>query len=162
MDIYKVRQELASGKALKDLPLRVTYYARVSTDHEEQANSLINQTDHFQNHIKDNPNWTYVDGYVDEGISGKSVKGRKRFLKMIEDAKMGKFDLILTKEVSRFSRNLEDSVKYLKELLKYNVGVLFQTQSLNTFDVNSEFTLNMMGAMAWKFQMLGMSKKLSS
>ncbi len=148
MELYKIKEELLNGKRLLDLKLKVTFYARVSTDKDEQLNSLDNQIDHFKNYIKDNSNWTYIEGYIDEGISGSSVKGRINFLKMIEDGKNGVFDLIITKEVSRFSRNLSDSIKYTQELLKYNVGVYFQSNGINTFDSNSEFILNMMGSVA--------------
>ena len=133
---------------INTLPLRVTFYARVSTDSDEQLNSLDNQINYFENYIKENKNWTYIKGYVDEGISGSTVRGRKEFLRMIEDAKNNYFDLIITKEVSRFSRNLSDSIKYTQLLLEYNVGVFFQTNGINTFDPNSEFILNMMASLA--------------
>ena len=112
MRFYKVREEILKGKNIAELPLRVTFYARVSTETDEQLNSLDNQISFFENFIKSNKNWTYVNGYIDEGISGSTVKRRKKFLQMIDDAKSGYFDLIVTKEVSRFSRNLSDSIKY--------------------------------------------------
>ena len=108
---------LGQGKSIYDLPLRVTFYARVSTDRYEQLNSLDNQVTYFSNFIKEQENWTFVAGYVDEGISGTSVKKREDFLRMVDDAKKKKFDLILTKEISRFSRNTLDSIKYTQELL---------------------------------------------
>lgn len=73
LNLYSIRNVLAQGKKLIDLPLRVTFYARVSTDHEEQLNSLENQVMYFENYIKSQSNWTFVHGYVDEGISGTSV-----------------------------------------------------------------------------------------
>ena len=136
------------GKNISELPLRVTFYARVSTESDEQLNSLDNQISFFENFIKSNKNWTYVNGYIDEGISGSTVKRRKKFLQMIDDAKSGYFDLIVTKEVSRFSRNLSDSIKYTQELLANDVGVYFQSNGINTYDPNSEFILNMMGSVA--------------
>lgn len=148
MEFYKVREELGKGRRITDLPLRVTYYARVSSETDEQLNSLGNQVDYFEEYIRENKIWTYVKGYVDEGISGSSVKNRKNFLKMIEDAKRGMFDLIITKEVSRFSRNLMDSIKYTQELLLFNVGVFFKSNDICTFDLNSEFLLNMMASVA--------------
>ena len=148
MRFYKVREEISKGKNIADLPLRVTFYARVSTESDEQLNSLNNQISFFENFIKSNKNWIYVKGYIDEGISGSSVKKRKKFLQMIEDAKSGYFDLIVTKEVSRFSRNLSDSIKYTQELLTNDVGVFFQSNGINTYDPNSEFILNMMGSVA--------------
>lgn len=148
MRFYKVREEILKGKNIADLPLRVTFYARVSTETDEQLNSLDNQISFFENFIKSNKNWTYVKGYIDEGISGSTVRKRKRFLQMIEDAKNGYFDLIVTKEVSRFSRNLSDSIKYTQILLANDVGVYFQSNGINTYDPNSEFILNMMGSVA--------------
>ena len=148
MRFYKVREEMLKGKNIAELPLRVTFYARVSTESDEQLNSLDNQISFFENFIKSNKNWTYVKGYIDEGISGSTVKKRKKFLQMIADAKSGCFDLIVTKEVSRFSRNLSDSIKYTQELLANDVGVYFQSNGINTYDPNSEFILNMMGSVA--------------
>lgn len=148
MTFYQVRNMLNNGTHLNDIHLRVTFYARVSTDKIEQLSSLDNQVSYFKNYILDNLNWEYVPGYIDEGISGSSVRGRKEFMRMIADAKEDKFDLILTKEVSRFSRSLSDSIKYTQDLMNYNVGVLFQTNGINTYDANSEFILNMMGSVA--------------
>ena len=148
MRFYKVREAILQGKSITTLPLRVTFYARVSTDSDEQLNSLENQISYFKEYITTNPNWIYVDGYIDEGISGSSVKKRKHFLRMIDDAKNGCFDLIITKEVSRFSRNLSDSIKYTQELMTNDVGVYFQSNGINTYDPNSEFILNMMGSVA--------------
>ena len=103
--LEEIRKEILSGKSIYDLKLRVTFYARVSSDSDEQATSVVNQVDYFTNLIKSVPNWTFINGYIDEGISGKSVNKRDAFLQMIEDAKNDKFDLILTKEVTRFARN---------------------------------------------------------
>ena len=148
MKFYKVRQYLQEGKNINDINLRVTFYARVSTLEIEQLNSLDNQITYFKDYIKSNSNWTYIDGYIDEGISGSTVAKRKNFLKMINDAKEDTFDLIITKEVSRFSRNLSDSIKYTQILMQNDVGVYFQTNGINTYDPNSEFILNMMGSVA--------------
>lgn len=148
MKFYKVREEILQGKNITTIPLRVTFYARVSTESDEQLNSLENQISYFKEYITSNPNWIYIDGYIDEGISGSSVKKRKNFLRMIKDAKNNCFDLIITKEVSRFSRNLSDSIKYTQELMANDVGVYFQSNGINTYDPNSEFILNMMGSVA--------------
>lgn len=136
------------GESLYDLPLRVTFYARVSTDKDVQLNSLDNQVMYFRNLITENKNWTYVDGYIDEGISGTSVNKREDFLRMIEDSKKGMFDLILTKEISRFSRSTLDSIKYTQELLENNVGVLFQSDNINTIMPDSELRLTIMASIA--------------
>ena len=148
MDLYAIRNMLGQGKSIYDLPLRVTFYARVSTDRYEQLNSLENQVTYFSNFIKEQENWTFVDGYVDEGISGTSVKKREDFLRMVDDAKKNKFDLILTKEISRFSRNTLDSIKYTQELLSNGVGVHFLSDNINTFQPDSELRLTIMSSIA--------------
>ena len=148
LNLYSIRNVLAQGKKLIDLPLCVTFYARVSTDHEEQLNSLENQVMYFENYIKSQTNWIFVPGYVDEGISGTSVNKRDNFLKMIDDAKKGMFNLILTKEISRFSRNTIDSIQYTQELLSYGVGVYFLNDNINTFDSDSELRLTIMSSIA--------------
>lgn len=148
MNIHQIRQELRMGKSIFDLPLRVTYYARVSTDKDEQINSLENQIQYYTELIQSQSNWTYMDGYVDEGISGTTTKKRDSFNRMIADAKAGRFDFIITKEISRFSRSTLDSIKYTQELLEHDVGVLFQNDNINTFDSDSEFRLVVMAGVA--------------
>lgn len=148
MELYKIRNRISMGESLYDLPLRVTFYARVSTDKDVQLNSLDNQVMYFRNLITENKNWIYVDGYIDEGISGTSVNKREDFLRMIEDSKKGMFDLILTKEISRFSRSTLDSIKYTQELLENNVGVLFQSDNINTIIPDSELRLTIMASIA--------------
>ena len=148
MNVLRIRNEMRNGKTIFDLPLRVTFYARVSTDKDEQINSLENQVQYYSELIRSKSNWTYVEGYVDEGISGISTKKRDSFLRMIADAKAGKFDFIITKEISRFSRSTLDSIKYTQELLEYDVGVLFQNDNINTLDSDSEFRLVVMAGVA--------------
>lgn len=103
---------------------------------------------YFTEFIRSRPNWTYVEGYVDEGISGASTKKRDNFLRMIADAKAGLFDFIITKEISRFSRSTLDSIRYTQELLEHDVGVLFQNDNINTLDSDSEFRLVVMAGVA--------------
>lgn len=148
MDLYNMRKEINSGKSIYDLPLKVTYYARVSSEKDEQLNSLSNQVFYFENHIKKFSNWTYVDGYVDEGISGTSVNKRESFKRMIADSKKGKFDLILTKEVTRFARNTLDSISYTQKLLENGVGVYFESDNINTIMPDSELRLTIMASVA--------------
>jgi len=148
MNVLRIRNEMRNGKTIFDLPLRVTFYARVSTDKDEQLNSLENQVQYYTELIRSKPNWTYVDGYIDEGISGTSTKKRDSFLRMIADAKAGRFDFIITKEISRFSRSTLDSIKYTQELLEHDVGVLFQNDNINTLDSDSEFRLVVMAGVA--------------
>ena len=148
MDIYNIRNELNSGKTIYDLPLRVTYYARVSTDKDEQLHSLSAQVRYYSEFIRECPNWTFVEGYVDEGLSGTSVGKRENFLRMIEDARARRFDFIVTKEISRFSRNTLDSIQYTQELLRCGVGVLFQSDNINTLMPDAELRLTIMSSIA--------------
>ncbi len=148
MDIYEIRNALSSGRTIYDLPLRVTYYARVSTDKDEQLHSLSAQVSYYNEFIQKSPNWVFVNGYVDEGLSGTSVKKREQFLKMIEDAHAKKFDFIVTKEISRFSRNTLDSIRYTQELLQCGVGVLFQSDNINTLMPDAELRLTIMSSIA--------------
>ena len=147
MDILSIRAALRT-KSIYDLPLRVTYYARVSSDSDEQLNSLDNQITYYEDYIKKNNAWTFVPGYIDEGLSGISTKKRKHFNEMIEDAKSGAFDLIITKEISRFARNTLDSLQYTRELLGWGVGVFFQNDNINTLDEDAELRLTIMSSIA--------------
>ncbi len=148
MDIRKIRERLLAGESLYSLPLRVAYYARVSTDKYEQMSSLDNQISYFDSMIQKNHSWTFAGGYVDEGLSGTSVSKRQKFLNMISDAKAGRFDLIVTKEISRFSRNTLDSIRYTQELIQCGVGVFFQSDNINTLLPDSELRLTIMAGIA--------------
>lgn len=148
MDVRRLDEMQAQGRSIFDTELAVAYYARVSTDKDEQINSLGNQKRYFEDYIAANPHWTFAGGYVDEGISGTSVEGREQFLQMIEDAKRGRFDLIVTKEISRFARNTLDSLRYTRELLRCGVGVYFQNDNINTFDKDAELRLTIMSSIA--------------
>jgi DNA invertase Pin-like site-specific DNA recombinase len=148
MDLYTLRNELNNGKSIFDLPLRVTFYARVSTGTDEQTHSLQNQISYYADFIGNNPKWTYVEGYIDEALSGTSVNKREAFLRMIDDAKLKKFDFIITKEISRFSRNTLDSIRYTQELLAASVGVLFQSDNINTLMPDAELRLTIMSSIA--------------
>ena len=121
MDIHSVRQELRT-KSIYEIPLRVTYYARVSSESDEKLNSLGNQIKYYEDLIRRNGAWTFVPGYIDEGLSGISTKRRENFNRMIDDAARDKFDLVITKEISRFARNTLDSIRYTRELLADGVG----------------------------------------
>ena len=147
MDLHTIREQLRT-KSIYDLPLNVTYYARVSSESDEQLNSLGNQIAYYENLIKKNTAWTFVPGYIDEGISGISTKKRENFNRMIADAGEGKFDLIITKEISRFARNTLDSIQFTRQLLSCGVGVYFQNDNINTFDEDSELRLSIMSSIA--------------
>ena len=147
MDIHSIRQQLRM-KSIYDIPLRVTYYARVSSESDEQLNSLGNQISYYEDFIRKNATWTFVPGYVDEGLSGISTKHRENFNRMVDDAEAGKFDLVITKEISRFARNTLDSIQYTRQLLNAGVGVFFQNDNINTFDEDSELRLSIMSSIA--------------
>lgn len=147
MDIHSIRQKLRT-QSIYDIEMRVTFYARVSTDSDEQKNSLGNQIGYYEDFIKRNKAWTFVPGYIDEGLSGISTKRRENFNRMIEDAACDKFDLIITKEISRFARNTLDSIQYTRQLLNDGVGVFFQNDNINTFDEDSELRLAIMSSIA--------------
>lgn len=121
--------------------INVAAYARVSTDHEDQRNSFEAQKEYFENCIKEHKNWRFCGVYADEGISGTSTKKRAEFNRMISDAEQGKFNLILTKEVSRFARNTVDVLVYTRRLKAKNVGVFFLLDNLNTFRDGDEVML---------------------
>lgn len=130
--------------------LRVAVYARVSTDDPRQTSSYELQKNHYQDVVNKNPNWMLVEIYADEGISGTSLQHRDAFKKMIEDCEGGKIDLIITKSVSRFARNVVDCIRYVRELssLRPPVGVFFETEHLNTLDPKSEMILSFMSTLA--------------
>lgn len=148
MDIYNIANQMKlERKTIFDLKIRVTFYARVSTTREEQENSIENQIMYFTDMIQKNPNWTYVEGYIDR-IRGESAENRIQFLQMIEDGKNGMFDLILTKEVSRFARDTIDSLTYTRDLLRSGIGVFFQNDNICTIDTDSELRLTIMSSIA--------------
>ena len=127
---------------------RVAAYCRVSTDNLDQANSLESQQRYFNEYIKRNPLWELYEVYVDEGISGTSTKKRASFNRMIDDAKNKKFDLIITKEISRFARNTLDSIGYTRELKRHGIGVIFMNDNINTLDADAELRLTIMSSIA--------------
>ena len=147
MDIHSIRQTLRT-KSIYDIPLRVTFYARVSSESDEQLNSLGNQVSYYEEFIRKSSAWEYVPGYVDEGLSAATTKKREDFHRMVEDGRAGLFDLIITKEITRFARNTLDSILYTRELLRAGVGVFFQNDNINTFDEDSELRLTIMSGIA--------------
>lgn len=128
--------------------IQVASYCRVSTDKDDQANSFEAQQRYFKEYIERQADWELYDVYADEGITGTSTKKRAAFHRMIHDAHMGRFRLILTKEVSRFSRNILDTIAYTRELRQLGVGVLFMNDGINTLDPDAELRLSIMGSIA--------------
>ena len=127
---------------------RVAAYCRVSTDSRDQANSFESQQRYFREYIEKNPMMELVEIYADKGISGTNTKRRVAFNRMIEDAKAGKIDLIVTKEVSRFARNTVDTLQITRELSAVGVGVLFLNDNIDTSDTQDEFKLTLMASIA--------------
>ncbi len=126
----------------------VAIYARVSTEHEAQLSALENQMDWYKPILSARPEWTLVAQYVDEGITGTSAEKRPQFMKMIEDAKHKKFDMIITREVSRFARNTVDTLQFTRKLKEYGVEVFFINDNIKTFDGDGELRLTIMATLA--------------
>ena len=147
MNIHEIRQQM-KFKSIYEISMRVTFYARVSSEKDEQLNSLDNQIAYYTDLIKKNPNWEYIPGYIDEGISGISTQKRENFNQMIADSQTDKFDFVITKEISRFARNTLDSIRFTRELLQNGVGVFFQNDNINTLDEDSELGLSIMSSIA--------------
>lgn len=147
MNIYYARERLRTG-SIFDLKLKVAYYARVSTEKAEQQVSIKHQQEYYEEFIRSNQNWTFSGAYIDDGISGIHAEKREEFQNMIRDAKLGRVDMIITKEISRFARNTLDSIQYTRELLSYGVCVWFQNDGINTIDEDSEFRLTIMAGVA--------------
>ena len=135
-------------RQLKERKKRVAAYCRVSTDKDDQANSFESQKAYFEQYIERNDDWELFEIFADEGISGTTTKKRKAFNRMIACAKDGDFDLIITKEISRFARNTLDSIYYTRELKKHGVGVLFANDNINTLDGDAELRLSIMASIA--------------
>lgn len=129
---------------------RVAVYARVSTDDPRQTSSYELQKNHYKDLVDRHPNWDLVDIYADEGISGTSLKHRDAFIKMINDCQGGKIDLIVTKSVARFARNILDCIGHIRQLagMQPPIGVFFETENIYTLNGNSEMLLSFMATMA--------------
>lgn len=144
-----LRYELLNQeRKMQETKKKVAAYCRVSTDNEDQANSFESQQRYFRQYIERNPDWELYAIFADEGISGTNTKKRKEFNRMIECAKNGDFDLIITKEISRFARNTLDSIFYTRDLKKHGVGVIFLNDNINTLDGDAELRLAIMSSIA--------------
>jgi site-specific DNA recombinase len=142
---HKIGTQKPEVKAQKT---RVAAYCRVSTEFEEQESSYAVQVEHYTTYIKGNPEWELVEVYADDGISGTNTKKRDEFNRMIGDCKAGKIDMILTKSISRFSRNTVDCLKYTRELKALNIAVFFEKENINTLDAKGEVLMTIMAALA--------------
>lgn len=127
---------------------KVAAYCRVSTNMEDQLNSLSTQIKYFTEYISEHENWELVEVYYDEGITGTSVKKREGFNRMIADCEKGKIDTILTKEVSRFARNTVDTLNYTRQLSQLGVNIIFMNDGIDTSDKDRELRLTIMASIA--------------
>lgn len=141
-------ETLNQERKIQHVKKRVAAYCRVSTDNEDQANSFESQQRYFRQYIERNPDWELYEIFADEGISGTNTKKRKEFNRMIACAKNGDFDLIITKEISRFARNTLDSIFYTRDLKKHGVGVIFMNDGIDTMDGDAELRLAIMSSIA--------------
>ena len=134
--------------AIKPQITRVAVYARVSTDMEEQASSFEAQKDYYEKKVRENKDWVLVGIYADEGKTGTSYINRTEFLRMMEDCRLGKIDMILTKSVSRFARNTVDALNNIRELKARNIGVFFERENIWTLDAKGEFLITLLTSLA--------------
>lgn len=133
---------IVRGRRLVGTPLtlqrkRVAAYVRVSTDGEEQLQSFQSQKQYYQDKISKNKEWAMVGIYADEGITGTKTDKRDEFLRMIEDCMNGQIDVVITKSISRFSRNLVDTLTYTRMLKQKGVTVIFEKENIDTSTMES-------------------------
>ena len=143
-----IKLEPKFPQLIKVEKLKVAAYARVSTEKDEQHNSLEAQKDYFLKYIENEPEWEYVGLYYDDGISGLSKKNRDGFNSLVKDALDGNIDLIVTKSISRFARNTVDTISTIRKLKREGKGVFFQKENIHTLDSKSEFVLTLMSSFA--------------
>lgn len=143
----KGRIDRTTGEIIKG-NLRVCAYARVSTEKEEQLNSYNSQLKYYEEKIKSNNDWLYVGIYADEGITGTLDYKRDGFMKMMQDATQNKFDMIITKSISRFGRNTVDTLKYVRALKEKGIAIYFEEERINTLEISGEIMLTVLSAMA--------------
>ncbi len=141
-------ERLNQERQIAEKKKRVAAYCRVSTDKEDQENSFDSQQRYFRQYIERNPDWELYEIFADEGITGTNTRKRKEFNRMVACAANGDFDLIITKEISRFARNTLDSIYYTRELKKHGVGVIFLNDNINTMDGDAELRLAIMSSIA--------------
>ena len=144
-----VRETLFSNVMLDPNRQReMVFYGRVSTQHEAQLAALENQMKWYEDQMKYHPNWNLVERYIDEGITGTLAAKRPEFVRMLEDAKEGRFDLIVTREVCRFARNTVDTLSITRELKNYGIEVYFVSDNIWTMDGDGELRLSIMATLA--------------
>ena len=143
-----VRDVRMVGKPVEITRKRVAAYVRVSTDGEEQLQSFRSQKQYYQDKISQNKDWALVGIYADEGITGTKTKNRDNFLKMVEDSMNGMIDIILTKSISRFSRNLLDTLTYVRMLKDRGITIIFEKENINTSTMEGEMQLALLASLS--------------
>lgn len=147
--VIPARRKVGSQRTAAQVQkMRVAAYCRVSTDSEEQETSYEAQVQHYTDYIRSRPDWDFVEIYADDGISGTNTKKRDEFNRMIADCESGKIDMIITKSISRFSRNTLDCLKYTRKLKALNIAVFFEKENINTMDSKGEVLLTIMASLA--------------
>lgn len=128
--------------------LKVCAYCRVSSNSDDQLNSFAAQVKYYTKHIKSHPEWELVDIFADEGITGTSADKRTEFLRMIQLSKHGKIELILTKSISRFARNVPECLEFARKLKRQGIGIIFEKEAINTLRMSDELMLSTFSAIA--------------
>lgn len=140
--------QISAGNKGGKKRLRVAAYCRVSTDEERQLDSFENQVEHYEQLIAQNNRYELVKVYSDEGISGCSTRSRKGFRSMIDDCEAGLIDMIVTKSISRFARNTQDSLSYTRRLREMGIGIVFEKEGINTMESSGELLLTLFSCFA--------------
>ena len=143
-----LRKRDYEGKPLVITRQRVAAYVRVSTDDDEQLESFQSQKQYYQDKISENRDWVMVGIYADEAITGTKVDKREGFQEMIRKCQNGEIDMILTKSISRFSRNTQDIIKYVRMLRDRNIAIVFEKENINTLDMNGEMLLTILSSLS--------------
>ena len=146
--IIPPKPEYSGDNRIDIRPKRVAAYCRVSTDKEQQEHSFETQKEMYTEMIMMKPNWQMAGIYADEGITGTIAKKRPDFMKMIDDCRKGKIDIIITKSVSRFSRNNLDCLHYVRELKELGIPIIFEKEGINTLQVSSELLITLFSGLS--------------
>ena len=148
-----LEKEVDSVKIIPALPqtkskLRVCAYCRVSTLRETQASSIDSQSNHYEEHIKSNPEWVYAGIYIEEGVTGTKTEVRPELQRLLNDCRDHKIDLILTKSISRFARNTTDCLELVRHLTSLGINIWFEKENIHTDSISSDFLLSIFACLA--------------
>ncbi len=148
ISVIPAKSDFLPGQGQTHRKQRVAAYCRVSTDQEDQESSYEAQIAYYHGRITSNPEWEFAGIFADKGLSGISAKKRPQFLKLMQLCKDGKIDMVLTKSISRFSRNTLDCIRYIRMLKDKGIPVVFEKENINTMDPTSEMMLSILGSFA--------------